>query len=519
MNAVEWAENNWIVPETNRLIRLGGWQKAALTAMFPPDGSPSPYETFLLSTVKKGGKTELDALAVMYAILTFPAGETALVVANDEAQARDRVFDRIVKQVRLQGMEQVGEAIVTKSEILFPHTGSRIVAISSDFAGEAGGLFGITSWTELWAFRHEAHIRLWEELTPIPNRRSLRIVDSYAGFSGDSPILEPMWSRAIAGERLDDELPVFANGKLWAYIDQGEEAQARAWLGDPAERAAYYEEQRESLRPGTYARLHENKWQTGEEAFLTAEDWDAITHKYTPASEDPAVHAFVGVDAGTKRDNAAVVAVGWTPRGLELLAHRIWAPPKGGTLDLEATIESYVRELAKRFGSISVTFDPSQMIRSAQELRRHQIPMRELPQTIGNLTQASQALYDTVKERQIRCYKAKDLRQHVLNAVAVESPRGWRLAKEKTSRKIDGAVALSFAVLAATTGYRGPVSTESRARTGLGVDVVALRGQDPRFGSVMPGARVSGGVPGGPDPLPRRGLSPPGSWPGGRIDR
>ena len=37
----------------------------------------------------------------------------------------------------------------------------------------------------------------------------------------------------------------------------------------------------------------------------------------------------------------------------------------------------------------------------------------------------------------------------VAAAVAVESPRGWRLAKEKASSKIDGAVALSFACLAA----------------------------------------------------------------------
>jgi hypothetical protein len=33
------------------------------------------------------------------------------------------------------------------------------------------------------------------------------------------------------------------------------------------------------------------------------------------------------------------------------------------------------------------------------------------------------------------------------NAVAVETARGWRLAKEKASRKIDAVVALSFASL------------------------------------------------------------------------
>ena len=41
MNAVEWAEANWILPETGKPIRLRPWQRACLSAMFPADGSPS----------------------------------------------------------------------------------------------------------------------------------------------------------------------------------------------------------------------------------------------------------------------------------------------------------------------------------------------------------------------------------------------------------------------------------------------------------------------------------------------
>lgn len=90
-NVVEWVESNWIVPETKKLVVLRDWQKAALTAMFPADGSPSPWETFLISTVKKGGKTETDAMGTAFGTLSTP-NETALVIANDELQARDRVL-------------------------------------------------------------------------------------------------------------------------------------------------------------------------------------------------------------------------------------------------------------------------------------------------------------------------------------------------------------------------------------------------------------------------------------------
>lgn len=84
------------------------------------------------------------------------------------------------------------------------------------------------------------------------------------------------------------------------------------------------------------------------------------------------------------------------------------------------------------------------------------LPCEEYAQTQGNLTQATVALYSVLTTKGIRLYNAPDLREHVLNAVSVETPRGIRLSKQKTSRKIDGAVALSFAVLAAVQHGRAP---------------------------------------------------------------
>jgi hypothetical protein len=49
----------------------------------------------------------------------------------------------------------------------------------------------------------------------------------------------------------------------------------------------------------------------------------------------------------------------------------------------------------------------------------------------------------------LNVYEAPDLRAHVLNAASRETSRGFRLSKKKQSLKIDGTVALSFAVVAA----------------------------------------------------------------------
>ena len=46
--------------------------------------------------------------------------------------------------------------------------------------------------------------------------------------------------------------------------------------------------------------------------------------------------------------------------------------------------------------------------------------------------------------RRIRLYNAPNLHEHVLNAASAKTSRDIRLAKEKQSIKIDGAVALSL---------------------------------------------------------------------------
>ena len=91
-----------------------------------------------------------------------------------------------------------------------------------------------------------------------------------------------------------------------------------------------------------------------------------------------------------------------------------------------------------------------------QTLREAGLEVEEYNQTQNNLTEATEALYSVLTTQGIRLYNAPDLRQHVLNAVSIETPRGIRLSKQKTSNKIDAAVALSFAVLAAIQNGKPP---------------------------------------------------------------
>jgi phage terminase large subunit-like protein len=101
----------------------------------------------------------------------------------------------------------------------------------------------------------------------------------------------------------------------------------------------------------------------------------------------------------------------------------------------------------------------------AQQLQREGITLTEFPQTVPNLTRAGQNLYDLLKGGNLIAYADDDLRRQLAHAVAIESSRGWRIAKEKSANKIDAVVALAFAALAAIEhGTAGPAAAVVAAR-------------------------------------------------------
>lgn len=80
------------------------------------------------------------------------------------------------------------------------------------------------------------------------------------------------------------------------------------------------------------------------------------------------------------------------------------------------------------------------------------LPIQEFPQTSAHTTLMVQTLLDLLNGRALRVYAADNLRQQALNTVAVETMRGWRIAKEKAAKKSDAIVALAIACVGAIEG-------------------------------------------------------------------
>src|SRR5262249_22661741 len=205
--------------------------------------------------------------------------------------------------------------------------------------------------------------------------------------------------------------------------------QDEKWLAD----------MRRTLRPNQFLRMCENRFVTTESSFVDMAWWDAcVDTAATPMVMDTTLPVWIGLDASVKRDSTAIVVVSFDceRQRVVLVWHRIFQPSAREPLDFERTIERTLRELMQRFAVRAVVFDPYQMAAVAQRLQASGVPMREFPQTVGNLTEIGTNLYDLIKGCSFVVYPDADLRLAISRAIAVETGRGWRISKEKQSHKI-----------------------------------------------------------------------------------
>jgi phage terminase large subunit-like protein len=114
----------------------------------------------------------------------------------------------------------------------------------------------------------------------------------------------------------------------------------------------------------------------------------------------------------------------------------------------EAVIEcaEKVRELAGEYEIQEVVHDPWRFQQAAIELEREGLRVVQLPQSASRMIPASERLYRAVIERRITHPNDPALNAHVANAIAKDSPRGWRLEKAHRTASIDAVIALAIAL-------------------------------------------------------------------------
>jgi len=316
----------------------------------------------------------------------------------------------------------------------------------------------------------EDDYRRYDELTPIPIiPHSLQLITSYAGFLGESNLLHDIYLNSVGKDEDSDgkgelipelaPLPCYRNGS--AYFAYWDHEPRMPWQTD-----LYYDSQLKTLRPSAYLRLHENRWVTSNEQFFPIEWWDNAVDKFAEYLEREPMSAdlwlehpyrkspvFVAVDTGLKHDCTAIVGVTTDPRegkGI-VLFHKIWTPVEGEVLDLEETVEPYLMKQWKTYNIADIACDPSQMLQIITRLGAMGLPMSEFVQSESGMIVASQALFDILHDQNLWAYKSDELREHLQNAVAQHTSRGFRIVKDKSNRRtakkhVDATISLAMAL-------------------------------------------------------------------------
>ena len=404
------------------------------------------YSEWVYSCPKKSGKTTFAAIVIITMILLFGGSyPEAFALANDQGQAQSRVFE-FIKRIIMASPLLVNEAQITQFKITFPAFNATCQAIASDAGSAAGSNSTISCFDELWGYVSERSRRLWDEMTPPPTRKiACRLTVSYAGFEGESVLLEELYKRGKQQPLIGEDL--YAGDGLLMFWSHKPIApwQDAAWLNSMRrERASAF--QRQVL----------NEFASSSAQFIGMDKWDRIVHpELGHTHADLFREVFVGVDASVKHDSSAIAVVSFdrSAQMVQLCTHRIFQPSPDKPLDFELTIESYLLDLSRRFQVRVVRFDPYQMQSTAQRLAKAGIVVEEFPQTSPNLTAASQNLFELINSQALVVYPDEEIRLAISRAVAA---RGWRIGKERQAFKIDIIVALAMAAHAAVAAESEP---------------------------------------------------------------
>lgn len=474
IDIVDWAEANYYIKETGQPVKLAPHQAAVLRYIFPK-GDSFPFQTVIWSQPKKSGKTCLSGIPGRWAAETWGRYQQIFCIGNDLAQAKEKAFEFIKVSIELNpAYDRHKETLPDKWKVAAESmeclaTGSVVKAIAADYAGEAGSNPAISIYTELWGFIHKDALRFWAEMAPSPIvKNSMRFVETYAGYEGESELLYSLYETVVlkgrqltAGElgepgvfaeatKPDDPIPCYVNeaAGMFAYWDEGEQARRMPWQqGEAGKR--YYASEEATQTPNQFTRLHKNQWVSAESAFVPIEWYDACNNPLPlrPGEKTPLVMAL---DAAVSGDCFGAVVVSRDPlnkEGVAVRTVRKWTPPPGGKIDYDGP-RQFVKDFCKQHNVVEVCYDPYQLHDFCTRLQKEGVAWCNPFDQGEKRLKADKGLYDLIMGQKLRHDGSPDLREHIQNSNSKQSTQEdskLRLVKKSENKKIDLAVCLSMA--------------------------------------------------------------------------
>ncbi len=434
---IQFAEKEVYLPEKKQeLIRLEKWEREVFTDCFYKNRP----RLILISLAKKNGKSTFSAMVLNWFLTTQESGEI-YVCSNSKDQSNFITYRKIVTMIRKNPkLNSICRVYTDYIENI--NTGTILRCLSSSYRSSAGLNCLLICIDELASFDTDSLKFFFEELQLSPvYKNPLILVTSTAGRSEEGLL----WD--LIKESKKGNTP-----ESYFYIKQGKEANPSSFV---TKKYLDSQEHKPGMRPNLFKRLHKNLWVSEEESFINDEDFRACIDYRLKRRPEIKIPVWLGLDVGYRNDYTAICGVGKTDNKIFSVDHKIYIPLKTEELQFD-DVKRYLIELSKLYDIQGVYFDPYQAISLAQDLRKENINMVELPQTQGNCVAFSQCLFNLLKSQGINFYESEEIRLSLINCKVIYSGRGWRIVKKSGTKKIDLAIALAMASYGAITTPEEP---------------------------------------------------------------
>lgn len=438
---VEWIQNEFYIPETGKPMELYPAQIEPLREALSLENGQFRYSLVLWSAIKKSAKSSIAGAVGLWMAFNRPYANVR-IIGNDLKQSISRVYEYCRRAIELHP-EWKHQCKINRSEIFLPNH-SKIEAVACDPSGEAGGGDDIVIYTELWAWKNEAAQKLWTEttLSPLKFGQSLRWAETYAGFSGGSPLLEPLHTHLVK-----DELCISREYEMYADPNA---RQFALWMTKPSmpwQTQEYYSSEAGTLSDDGFRRVHKNEFVSDTETFVPPEWWMRCQDGTPPIEENQS--CILAADAAVSNDSFGLLLLSGrdNQKDYDVRYARRWIPPEGGKLDYsgEDSPDSEIRRLINEYSVVELCYDEYQLHKMMTDYKNEMLShVYPFPQGKDRLI-SDKALQDSIREHQVHHSGEPDLTDHIKNSNAKTDGDHIRIIKRNDSKKIDLAVCLSMA--------------------------------------------------------------------------
>lgn len=449
----DWILSHFYVPELNGPIWLADYQIQALNeATKKNKDGLYKYSLVAWLDIKKSIKSCIAA-AVALRMAFMREWSSIKVVANKREQAQSRSYFYITRSLKLnpQTAQMLDEGLIRINNytINFYFNNSTIKAIPLNPEGEAGGNDDLIIWTEAWAAKTKAAQTMFTEMVIPPNKfgRGFKWLESYAGYSGASPILEPIYFENVKPKHRVKNTDMYSNERTFVLCNHTPKL--------PWQSRGYYAQQAKELDDSEFRRVHKNEWVSSQDRFINGVQWQHCQTKLPSLKLKEKL--ILAVDVGLSDDHFVLIGVNKVRGKVAVRVVKQWIPQKGKKLsfsnpnpkDKQSDVEypvGFIKMLAQKYKILVVRYDPYQAEKLAEDMMTERVCYWESFSQQSEREKSDSYLYSLIRDDEIFHNGNSELTQHIQNADAQHKGENkLRIVKRSQSLKIDLAVALSMA--------------------------------------------------------------------------